>query len=208
MVKIRLAFGVSVSLLLAIGACGPSKFVSTWKAPDATPVAIQGQKVAAFVMTLQKAARFPAEDALAQELTKRGLSGVAGYTIVDPDLGWDKEKALPLLQKAGVEGAVLMRPVGRETKISRNPAAAYYTGYHYPTFWGYWGYGWTAVYAPGYLNSDTIVSVETLLYSIKQDKLLWAGMSETTNPNDIPSFIKDLVGVAGKELREAGLVQR
>lgn len=198
---------VCIGFLAAFScSCGPVKFVSTWKAPDTAPIAIRGQKVAAFVMTLQKAARFPAEDALAKELTKRGVDGVAGYTIVPPDLGWDKEKALPLLAKAGVEGAVMMRPVGRETKLYQSTGAWYTTSY-YPSFWGYWGYGWSTMYAPGRVSSETVVSVETLVYSIKEDKLIWAGLSETTDPKNVTSFVTELVAVAGKEFRKAGLVQ-
>ena len=54
---------------------------------------------------------------------------------------------------------------------------------YYGSFYGYWGYGWGAVYDPGYLRTDTVVMVETLIYSVTQDKLVWAGHSKTTNPS-------------------------
>ena len=71
-----------------------------------------------------------------------------------------------------------------------------------------WNHGWSTVYTPGYLTTDTVVSVETLVYSVEQDTLLWAGRSETTNPKDIRKFVKDLVDTAGKEMRKAGLVRK
>jgi hypothetical protein len=61
-------------------------------------------------------------------------------------------------------------------------------------------------YDPGYLRTDTVVMVETLVYSVSQDKLLWAGQSKTTNPSNIQDFIKDLSDAAAKEMRKAGFV--
>ena len=46
---------------------------------------------------------------------------------------------------------------------------------------GFYGYGWGAAYSPGYLRTDTIVHVETLVYDLNQNKLVWAGQSKTRN---------------------------
>jgi len=64
------------------------------------------------------------------------------------------------------------------------------------------------MYQPGQVRSDTIVSIETLLYSVVEGKLLWAGLSKTTNPENIPKFINQLVSAAGKEIKKTGLVEK
>ena len=74
--------------------------------------------------------------------------------------------------------------------------------------WGYWDYSWPANYAIGSAKPDKVFWIETLVYSIELDRLLWAGESTTANPKNIRKFIKDLVDEAGKELRKAGLVKR
>jgi hypothetical protein len=48
--------------------------------------------------------------------------------------------------------------------------------------------------------------VETLVYSVARDKLLWAGKSKTTNPSDIQKVIHDLATGAAKEMRKAGFI--
>jgi hypothetical protein len=55
-----------------------------------------------------------------------------------------------------------------------------------------------------------MVRVETLIYSVDRDELLWAGRSETTNPKEknIAKLVKDLADATGKELRKAGLIQK
>ncbi len=53
-----------------------------------------------------------------------------------------------------------------------------------------------------------MITLETLIYSIDKDELLWAGRSESTSPKDIRKFVKELVDAAGKEMRKAGLVKK
>lgn len=75
------------------------------------------------------------------------------------------------------------------------------------TLWGYYGYGWGSVYVPGSVDRDTIVVVETTIYSVPRNQLLWAAVSETSNPKDLQSFVEDLVKESVKELHEQGLAR-
>jgi len=201
-----LALGLLVSGLTACG--GATRFASTWVDPAARPTNWDGQKVAAFVLSSRDSIRLGAEESLARELTSRGAQGVAGHTIVPREVTEDKDRVRELLSSAGVVGAVVMRVVSQTQEISSSPGTVWYTGSCYPSFYGYWSYGWTAMYQPGQIRSDTIVSIETLLYSVEEDKLLWAGLSKTTNPENIPKFINQLVSAAGKEIRKTGLVEK
>jgi hypothetical protein len=179
--------------------------ISTWTNPAAKALVVPEMKVAAFVVTADESMRLGPEETLATEMRSRGVDCVAGYTVLPGELAKDQEKAKEFLGRAGINGAVMMRVVveERETHV---PGTVWYSSGYYPSFWGYWNYGWTTVYQPGYTSSDTIVSVETLVYSIEQDQLIWGGRSETANPKDVRKFVKNLVKVAGKEMRRAGLV--
>jgi hypothetical protein len=108
----------------------------------------------------------------------------------------------------GITDAVLMRVIENEDKSTYIPGTVIYSTAYYQGFWSYWNYGWSAVYTPGYLQTDRVVSIEILLYSIEHDMLLWAGRSESTNPKDVRKLAKDLVDAVGKELRKAGLVEK
>ncbi len=196
-------------LSFGLAACGgATRFASTWVDPTARPTDWDGQKVAAFVLSSRDSIRLGAEETLARELTSRGAQGIAGHTIVPKEVTEDKDRVRELLSSAGVVGAVVMRVVSQTQEISSSPGTVWYTGSYYPSFYGYWSYGWTAMYQPGQIRSDTIVSIETLLYSVEEDKLLWAGLSKTTNPENIPKFINQLVSAAGKEIRKTGLVEK
>jgi hypothetical protein len=81
-----------------------------------------------------------------------------------------------------------------------------YPGY-YGGFYGMYGYGWGAAYSTGYLRTDTIVSVETNLYQLDGDKLLWSGVTETFNPNEITKMVNEIADTVSKDLRSRGLLQ-
>jgi hypothetical protein len=193
---------------LAAAACTSTTFNSTWKAPGAGPLNFKGKKVAALVVSKEEGVRYGAEDALAREITARGAVGIPAYSLIPKELTQDKEKAKEFLAKAGVAGVVAMRAVGKEQQLSSSPAT-YYGGPYYATFWGggYYGWGWGGVYDPGYLRTDTIVYVEILVYSLEQDKLVWAGRSQTTNPEKVGPFIQELTAKAAAEMKKQGLIQ-
>ena len=193
---------------LVLAACTSTSFNSTWKAPGAGPLNFKGKKVAALVVSKEEGVRYGAEDALAREITARGAVGIPAYSLIPKELTQDKEKAKEFLAKAGVAGVVAMRAVGKEQQLSSSPAT-YYGGPYYATFWGggYYGWGWGGVYDPGYLRTDTIVYVEILVYSLEQDKLVWAGRSQTTNPEKVGPFIKELTAKAAAEMKKQGLIQ-
>jgi len=48
--------------------------------------------------------------------------------------------------------------------------------------------------------------VETLVYSLEQDRLVWAGVSRTFNPSEIEGFVSELASAITKEMTKAGLL--
>ena len=187
---------------------GSTKYVSIFRSPRAGLADLSGKKVAAFVVIPAEEMREAREETLATELRARGIDCIAGHLILPGPLVRDREKAKAYLEKAGVSGVVMVRLVGDEEITSYSPATVWYSQPYYQGFYSYWGYGWSAVYIPEYTWTDKVITLETLIYSIDKDELIWAGRSESTNPKDIQKFVKELVKEAGKELRKAGLVNK
>lgn len=189
----------------AAPASAGTKFVSTWKAPGAAGTSFAGKKVAAVVISSDESLRVSGEEALARELTARAMEGVAAYRLVPKEELRDAERAKGWFERAGVAGVVAVRPVSAEKERTYVPGV--WTTPYYSTLWGYYGYGWGAVYDPGYVREDTVVVVETLIFSVPQNALLWAGASETRNPKALGKFVEDLVKEAAKELKKQGLAR-
>jgi hypothetical protein len=182
------------------------KFTSTWKAPDAASVSFAGKKIAALVISQDQSLRVSGEEELARQLTSRGMTGIATYRIAPKEELEDAEKAKGWFERAAVEGVVALRPVSAEKERTYTPET--WVNPYYGSLWGYYGYGWGSVYVPGAVRDDTVVIVETLIFSVPRNALLWAGVSETRNPKNLGKFVQDLVKETAKELNKQGLTRR
>jgi hypothetical protein len=204
----RMGFVTVVTLALACSAT-TTQFVSSWTAPDAQPLAFRNSKVVAVVMAKDPSLRREAEDTLAREITERGAQGVAMYRILEEATSGNEDEARRALEAEQIKGVIVMRPVAKEKEVVSVPAPSHGTAgteYYYPSYYGgYYSYGWSSPY-DSEIRTNTIVSVETLVYSLEQNKLVWSGQSKTTNPEKIDDFVKELADAVADELKEKGLI--
>ena len=181
-------------------------FTSTFKSLDAGAVSFAGKKVAALVISNDDSLRVAGEESLVRELAARGMQAVASYRIAPKEELRRADTARPWFEKAGVEGVVAVRPVSADTQQSYNPGT--WVSTNYATLWGYYGYGWSAVYVPGGVQRETLVVVETTVYSLPRNQLLWAAVSETRNPRDLRGFVQELIKKSVEEMQKQGLARR
>ncbi len=207
--KLALRIVGAVVLTVTLATAASTTFVSMWRNPEAEPIDATAVKMATFVVSSDDTMRWGPEETLAAELRSRGMDAVAGYTVLPGELAKDKEKAKEFLKKAGITGVVMMRIVGYEKETRRQTVTTTtYTQTYYSTFWGYWNQTWSTVYEIGSRKSPRRVAIETLIYSVEQDQLIWAAESETTDPKDVRAFAEQLVDAIGEEMRKAGLVSK
>ena len=201
---------VTAILSALVLAAGP-KFTSTWKAPGAADETFANKKVAALVITDDEGLRVSGEEALVRELAAIGLTqGVATYRIVPrPELR-DVDKARGWYERAKVEGVVAMRLVKADSREVPGPSAWSMAASPYGTLWGYYPYAWSSVYVfePGGSRRETVAAIETLVFSVPRNTLLWAGVTESINPKDSNRVIKDVVAATVKEMTKQGLIRR
>jgi hypothetical protein len=212
--KRTLLGAASLALLLA-GCAATTTFTSIWKAPDAKPLQFQaGDKVVAMVVAESTSLRRSGEANLADELDKRGLKGIPAYTLLSDDEIKDEAKAKAAIEASGAVGVIVLRPKGQEQKVTSTPATyygpSYYGSSYYGGFWGggYYDHGWGGAYDPGSIRTDTYVSIETVIYDLRQNKLVWAGQTKTMNPGDVEMFVGELANAVSSELRASGMVAK
>jgi hypothetical protein len=180
-------------------------FTSTWKSPSAEGVSFGGKKVAALIISSDENLRVSGEEQLARELTALGMQGTPAYRMIPREELASADRARPWFERASIEGVVSLRPVSMDTR--RTYAPTVWAQPYYSTLWGYYGYGWTSIYAPGSVREDTTLVVETLVHSVPRDALLWAGVSTTTNPKGAQKFITELVAAAVREMKNERLAR-
>ena len=195
----------SVLTTTALLSAANPKFTSTWKSPDAGTVSFAGKKLAALVISGDESLRVSGEEALVRELTGRGFQAVASYRIVPAPVLKNADEAKGWYEKANVEGVIALRPVRKEARTAYNPGT--WVSPYYGTMWGYYGYGWGSVYIPGSVDRDEVIIVESTIYSLPKNQLLWGGVSETKDPKTLQKFIGDLVKASVEQLQEQGFAK-
>ena len=141
-----------------------------------------------------------AEKEFVSQLSKQ-TKGVAGYTLISDSDRENVDKVRAVLADAQVDGATVFRLVGADTALQYNRGTVYYN------LWGYYGWAWPVVIDPGYMMTEQVVRVESLLYSVESGELLWSGMSETTNPNSAKTVVDDVVRAVARRMKAMGYVK-
>jgi hypothetical protein len=183
-----------------------AKFKSTWKAPDVQRLGFAGKKVAAAVITDDLDLQVSAEEALAGELVALGVKGVAAYRIVPREEMRDKVKVKGWFERSGVEGLVVVRIISADKEVSYTPDVWVSTMYASP--WDYYAYGWGTAIGGVTRREEMVVTIETLVYDVPKSKLVWAGVSEKTNPKGTRKVVGELVKAIVSEMRKEGFVPK
>jgi hypothetical protein len=178
-----------------------TKIVKRWVSPDIAKY--QFEHVLTICVIKDETTRQMVEDAMAAR-AKKG-NALPSYNILQKADLRDKEQAKRKILQMGFDGAVVMRPLGVEERVTYVPGSAYPA--HYASFWGYYGAVWPTLYVPDYTYTDKVVQVETTIFSIKDDKLLWNTLSETKNPESARDVVLEIAKEIGKEARKRGLVK-
>ena len=68
----------------------------------------------------------------------------------------------------------------------------------------YWyPYAWDT----GYLQTDTTVQIETIVYALKGEVLIWSGVSESTNPGSVRKLIQEIAVAVGVDVKKRNVIR-
>ena len=170
----------ALSLAALVSCAGSTRLTSSWADPTA---ADRGFKKIAVVGASPKIAmRRMFEDDFVSDLKARGVAGVPSYTFA-AEGQIDKDAAVAKLREMGVDGVIVTRLMDKETVQTYYPPtyssvaapAPYYGGWY-----DYYSTGYTYMSSPGYVAEDHVFRIETNLYDLQNDKLVWSGLTQTT----------------------------
>lgn len=194
------AAALSVVAWAMVG-CASTEIKDSWRNPEATPESFQFEKILAMAIVDDIVTRRVAEDELVQVIERGEV--VPSYTVLTQADLQNAERAKEKIQEEGFDGVVTLRVANLDKTVTYVPGS--YAGPH-SSFWGYYGYAWPTAYDSGYMRTDTVATIETNIYALNPEKLIWSGTSETFNPRTTREVVDDIARAVGAELMEQGLM--
>lgn len=136
--------------------------------------------------------KFRWENAMATHLRQYGVKTVITTLNAFPRYQEviDKIKIIDYVNNNNIEGVLVTRLVDtKQEEIYHPPSNHYYGGsYRYYTNFGSY-YSHSLAHSRGYTTTQTSVLLETNLYQVKNQELIWSLASETTKSDSIPQLI-------------------
>ncbi|MBS0319701.1 MAG: hypothetical protein JSR18_04105 [Proteobacteria bacterium] len=180
--RLRLSLCLIATALL--GACASTRLTDSWFDPTFSGGPFQKWIVVAAgggpvsVRTL--------EDTMTAKLRARGVAAVQGYRFL-PDGAANQQQLDAAVTQSGAEALMLvhLRRVETRTQVSTTMVPAGVGGFGW---WGPYG-GWVAV--PD-VSTYQIAMVETMVYKVAGQQLVWSGVTQTFDPGstsqEAPAF--------------------
>lgn len=194
----------AAAALIGLAACHSTSVGDTWVAPDVSKLSFK--KIVVIAATPDGATRRLAEDTLKARIT--GVECVPSYSLLGTEADLiDITKIVAALKSVGADGVVVMRPVSDKDKITVVPGRIYPVEYR--TFRGYYrrSYALHAYYQePDEIRTERVVQIETNIYEVAGERLIWSGTSTTTNPGNLQQLVADTADAVRAELVKQKLV--
>ena len=195
-----------ILLFFAFTSCNSTRIISSWKEPNKALKIRNLNKVLVVALFKNETSNHQTEDEMVQYLNGKG---VVSYDYLKANFNKEKEEAIRIkIKKDGFDGAITMRllDVDKETNYSRGSISSYPV--YYQTFSGYYFRNMNYYNEPGYYTTTKTYTVETNVFSIKEDKIIWTGLTETTNPDGVDKMTKEIVKVVYQKMIDEGFIQK
>ena len=158
------------------------------------------------------------ENALASAIAGEGGTAAPSYTVLPASEQISEDELHAVLEREGIDGVVLTRLLSVDKdrqytppKKYNKPRTRYYPagwgyGFGYGGFYGFYGTTFAAVHEPGYFDTSTTLRVETSLYSVATNDLVWTGQSETIDPDSLDDARASITKAVAKKLKQEQLI--
>jgi hypothetical protein len=193
-----LALALAAALAGVVGCGTKTSVTQTWSAPM-SPTIQPMRKIVVMATRMDEANRRAMEDSFVAALGAHGVEGIPSYKLF-PNALPAREEAQAAVDSVGADGILTASFKGIREQLSYSP------GYYAGGFWGgYYGAGYG--YTGGYAYVDDILNLETTLWDTRAgDQVVWAVLTNTTNPSSGRDFVKSVTKKVVPELARAHMI--
>jgi hypothetical protein len=191
----------AVSSSIFMVSCAGTRMSQTWvdEARRGQPVS----NVLVIVVADKAENREAFERKFVQQLKNAGVEAVSSADVIPMprDLKLEKDVILQAVAKYGNDAVIISHLAGLDKKEVFTRTGPIYGGYY-----NYYGYAYNTIHDRGFYSEIATVRLETNLYDVKTEKLLWSGQSQSEDVQSINKLIDEVIALVIKDLQKNKLL--
>lgn len=210
MIKLTRSLGLILVCLVFV-ACSSTVMDGSWSNPE-----YKGQIKAVYILGVSKDALHQRifEDTFGRELSSQGIKTVSSYHSLKRGQETKKDLIQQAMVSSGCDSILMTKLTGKRTEKVTTPgyvAGGYSPGYggrgFYGGGWGdYYDRSYDVSYMPPTTTEFVVLTIESVLYDIKTDEMIWSAQLETVVEGDIDTMVEDFAETVIKDLKGKSLI--
>ena len=194
----KLFFYNCLLLVLLFSSCNSTKITSSWKQPGKHVHIDELNKVLVIALIENETNRYKAEHQIVKYLDGKGY---VSHEYLDDNLNSQNEtEIMNKIKSDGYDGIVLMRLIDVDKEKIYIPEDRNYYPNNYNSFGDYYLTQHHRYKNSGYYITTKTYILETIIFSLKENKIIWTGITETFEPSSIKRMTKEISKVIYKQM--------
>ncbi len=157
------------------------------------------------------------ESHFVEELRIHGVEGEASYKLIKSNEKIDRDTVAKAIEGLNIDGVIVTHLVAVDEETIYRPSTGYmyggaygvgYGGGYYGGLYSYYPHVNTYVNNPGYYTTHETYTLETNLYDVESEELVWSARSRSFAPESVQEVIVDLIKLLIQDLEDKNLIKK
>ena len=194
-----------IVILLLLTSCKSTNIVSSWITSSKEINLNKLDKVLVVAKFQSETSNRKAEDNIVKYLNGKGIPS---YDYLKSNFNKENVEIMRnKIKNDGFDGAITMQLIDVEKeKITQRSNINRYPN-NYRDFNNYFYDSQMSYNNPDYYVITKVYTIETNVYSIKQNKIIWTVITETVDPKGFEKMTEDVTEIIYKQMKKDGLIK-
>ena len=185
-------FAFTTLLIFVLGSCSSSELVSTWKDEEFTKNN-KFHKLLVIAIGKNEDRQKLFENLFKKNLEAENVEAVKSYPILGPNRKLLKQEVLKLVSDLNVDGVLITHLKNTEVEGAYSPnIPTQMSGSNLGSMYTYYNSAYEYVHTPGSYQQKIKVYLETRLFDVKEERLVWSAVSATIDPDNVRDAIEEI----------------
>jgi len=157
------------------------------------------------------------ESHFVEDLRAIGVEAEASYKLIKSNEKIERDTVVKAIEGMGIDGVITTHLVAVDEETIYRPSTGYmyggaygvgYGGGYYGGLYSYYPHVNSYVNNPGYYTTHETYTLETNLYDVESEELVWSARSRSFAPESVQEVIVDLTKLLIQDLEDKNIIKK